>query len=205
MALTKTRRIICVLCWMPLIAGQSNWCAFQVHVKTPSGAPFAGVPVVLASGGKQLTEVRTDARGIANICDAPLTAVTIAVGFDACGSVLVKDVKALWLRTRRLDVTYVKSTCEEFVSFPENCHVLLRIVDGSGSPVLGARVQGNACIKSESSTTSDALGRIFCSLAPSRTLNGIIEKQGYKPTLVSIACHPHALDAREERVILSNR
>ena len=53
--------------------GASDYCAFEVKVTDPSGAPLAGIPVaMIQQDDKEFgREVRTDHDGRARLCDAP--------------------------------------------------------------------------------------------------------------------------------------
>src|ERR1035441_6701021 len=98
---TSVLVVICVLsACAPVIAAESSYCAFEVKVTTKSGAPRPKIPVILISGHKYtLVETQTDENGMARICDSPLEAVDIAVGFDVCGLVTVRNLHPLWPET----------------------------------------------------------------------------------------------------------
>ena len=80
--------MVLLLVCAPTATGGTNYCAFEIRVRKPSGTPFAKVPVAIIYKGTQIAEARTDASGTARLCDAPLGVVDIAVGFDVCGSQL---------------------------------------------------------------------------------------------------------------------
>jgi hypothetical protein len=82
------------------------YCAFEVKVMKPSGAPNPNIPVLMVQEGRQTFETKSDANGIARICDAPLGYVDIAAGLDVCGLVTVKDVTPEWLTTVRVFITF---------------------------------------------------------------------------------------------------
>ena len=93
--------------------GASDYCAFEVKVTDPSGAPLAGIPVaMIQQDDKEFgREVRTDHDGRARLCDAPMQQVSIIVGLDICGAVAVKAVRASWPATERLFITYEPKGC----------------------------------------------------------------------------------------------
>ena len=80
----------------------------------------------------------TDAKGVARICDAPLESVDIAVGFDACGLVMVRSLHPKWPDTIKLFVTFEDNPCEHF-ALSEFCQVLVRVKDPTGKPIPGVR------------------------------------------------------------------
>jgi len=131
----------------------------------------------------------TDANGTARICDAPIGTVDVFVGFDACGLVVIKEVKPLWLETKKLFVTYARSSCGEFNSNPKSCHIVLRVKDEVGRPLAGARFEGKASAKSVGEPIlSDSFGRLFRTLEADQMLEGYITKLGYNPTPISQRC-----------------
>lgn len=188
----------------PMATGGTNYCAFEIRVRKPSGTPFAKVPVAIIYNGTQIAEARTDASGTARLCDAPLGAVDIAVGFDVCGSVLLRKVRPLWLRTRRVFITYARSSCQEFI-FPKDCHVLLRVADNQGRPVAGVRFEANGSRTASELGLSDSFGRLFLSLKGAEEVRGLVTKRGYEPASVSQTCHPRGDPDMDVRVILRKR
>ena len=188
---TVAARCLCALLvsCVPLTAAEgATYCAYEVRVNEPSGKPFAGVPILLVHNGAQIAETRTDATGKARICDAPLDAVSIAVGFDICGSVVVRDLVPLWLRTRQVFVTYVRSTCGEFVSFPADCHLLVRVVDDKGRFLPGARLGPKTLEIGSGADVSDEFGRMFRYLKEHEKLDGVVTKEGYGSSPLSTKC-----------------
>jgi len=185
-----------------LAADDGTYCAYEVTVKKPSGEPVAGVPVGLVQKGEQIAESEADADGKARLCDAPLDAVDIFVGFDACGQVLVRHVDPLWLRTRQVSITYAPSRCSEFLSFPTDCHVLLRVVDEGGHFLPGALLDAKNS-EGPVSGVSDEFGRVFLSLKKHEYLQGTVKKKGYGSSAVSCECASG--DPTEVKVVVHRR
>jgi hypothetical protein len=189
----------------PLSAAETGaYCAFEIKVREPSGKAFPGVPVGLVRSGTQIAQSQTDATGVARICDAPLGAVDIVVGFDICGSVLVRHVVPLWLRSRQVSVTYTRAACE-FVSFPTVCHLLLRIVDDEGRPVPEAHFGSKSDGRGSELGVSDDLGRVFVSLDAREALEGVVTKSGYGPSRVSTRCVLNDGADIEQKVVLAKQ
>ncbi|HSR07933.1 MAG TPA: hypothetical protein VLM42_12335 [Bryobacteraceae bacterium] len=162
----------------------------------PSNRPAAKVPVGIARQRDTYAQTFTDANGVARICDAPIDPVDVFIGHDACGLVVIKGVKPLWIETKKLFVTYASSTCGDFTTFPKNCHTILRIKDQSGHPIAGAH------IGDKEPTLSDSLGRIFRTIEEQQTLEGNVTKSGYLPTPISQKCSLRELDADRELVVV---
>jgi hypothetical protein len=178
-----------LLAWCaPLSAANDTYCAFEVKVLSPSNGPASKVPVGIARLSNTFAETVTDANGIARICDAPIDPVDVFIGFDACGLIVIKGVKPLWLETKRLFATYATSSCGEFNSNPKNCHIMLRVKDESGRPVAEARFEGNASESVREPIVGDSFGRLFRTVERDRTLQGSITKLGYNPTPISQRC-----------------
>jgi hypothetical protein len=166
-------------------AVEPTFCAFEVKVSTPSGAPAANTPVALVRGHRTtLSETATDVNGVARICDTPLEYVDIVVGFDMCGSVEVRNLKAMWPETRLVFITYVKTFCSHF-TFSEKVEILLRIQDEHGQPVAGAQFKGKT-IADSGSDASDALGRLFVFTKRGEKLQGLISKEGRVSASISV-------------------
>ena len=179
--------MVTTVCVTPA-SGQEAYCAFEVKVTDPSGAAVAQVPVALhRQRGVVLAETTTDANGVARLCDAPLGAVEIVVGFDICGLVLVRDVKAEWPATRRVYVTYEKVPCPHFV-YADTCLVLIRVRDERGEPLAAARIDRRAPTPGVGSGLSDAFGRLFLSVKRGEKVEGVITKEGYESGRFSEVC-----------------
>jgi hypothetical protein len=171
-----------------LFGADKAYCAFEIRVVKPSGDPASKVAVGIVEGGRALTETLTDARGRARICDAPLSPVDVFVGFASCGLVIAKQIRPLWLRTRRVLITYDGSYCEEFGPFPTRCHILLRINDDSGRPLAGARFTEATPRNDQASALSDTFGRLFRVVEGEGMLEGSVTKEGYASASVSQRC-----------------
>jgi hypothetical protein len=181
-------------------AAQDTYCAFEVKVSTPSGAPVVGAHVAMLRGDMStFSETTTAANGVARLCDAPMEAVNIVTGFDVCGSVFIRALKPKWPETLRVYVTYLDYPCSHFIP-PPICQVLLRIQDEAGHPVAGARFNGKSATSS-GSAESDVLGRLFRSLKRSQKLEGVVFKEGSEPVNISVKCD----DDLELKVVLHKR
>ena len=101
--------------FIPFAKCQDSYCAFEVRVTRPSRAPVVNVPVYLVRDRATIADTTTDVNGLAKLCDAPLKPVDIAVGFDVCGSVVVRDIEATWPAMRQIFVTYMETPCNHFV------------------------------------------------------------------------------------------
>jgi hypothetical protein len=119
----------------------STYCAFEIRVRAPSGAPVANIPAGIVDGGVQAATVLTNREGVARICDVPLHRVDVAVGIDLCGLVLIKNVTSTWPNTRQIFATYVPETCPHLV-FSRHCQALLRVINDEGRPLARARFVG---------------------------------------------------------------
>jgi hypothetical protein len=186
-----------------LLAADTAYCAFEVQVIKPSGGPASKVAVGIVEGGRELTETLTDARGRARFCDAPLRPVDVFVGFASCGLVTAKQVRPLWLRTRRVLIIYDGSYCKEFGPFPTRCRILLRINDDSGRPLAGARFTEATPRNDQVSAPSDIFGRLFRVVEAEGMLEGSVTKEGYGSAPVSQTCLLREEEAdREVKVVL---
>ena len=79
-------------------AQDSEYCAFQVFVRSPTGQPLSGVSVSAAwrRDNSPFATVKTDADGIARICDGPIgTRIDIHVGNGPCGAVTIGDLSVV--------------------------------------------------------------------------------------------------------------
>ena len=181
-----------------LATGETSYCSFEVKVSTPAREPVPNVAVSLIRNLQTtLSNTTTDVRGIARFCDAPLGVLDIGVGFDICGLVLVRHVKATWPETLKLFVTYVETPCDHF-TFPDQCLVLLRIHDEAGHPVAGARFDSGL----SKPDISDAFGRIFRSIKSGEKLEGVLTKDGRKPAHISETCVRQDERDAERKVVL---
>ena len=188
-----------LLCCSPSIA-RASYCAYEVTVSKPDGAPAANVPVAIVREGRQLRETRTDGRGVARLCDAPLTSVDVVVGVDLCGSVLVRQILPMWPDMRRVFVTYERETCREG-QFSDHCLALVRVTAEDGSPVSGALL-GSDGAGASASVQTDAFGRLFIRVGRGETFTGNITKEGRKATRISERCARFGEDLIEDVVIM---
>lgn len=190
---------ICILS-VPYARAQEPYCAFEVHVATPAGKPVPGVPVAMLRADKTTySNTASGLDGVARICDAPLQTVNFVVGFDICGSVMVRNLRPAWPETQQVIVTYASAPCPH-MTFCNECQVLLRIRDENGNPVAGARFQGTPS-GLRGSAVSDEFGRLFRVVRRGETLKGIVAKQGKASAQVSVLVD----DDVEFKVVLPTR
>ena len=90
-----------------LAQSTQEYCAFEVAVSSPKGRPIYGATVSVVD---QQTHVygtaMTNGEGVARLCDSPRGLINIQVGGQLCGSIVVRNLKAYWRRTRRIVVIY---------------------------------------------------------------------------------------------------
>jgi hypothetical protein len=171
---------------VPIVAAESTYCAFEIKVITKSGAPRSQVPVILVRGhNSTFLETHSDANGVARLCDAPLEAVDIAVGFDVCGLVVVRNLHPLWRETKRVFVTFEENPCNHFV-LAEYYQVLLRVQDQEGRPLAGVRFNGSLPQEGSGSDASDDLGRIFRLVKRQGKLEGVVTGERGRQASISV-------------------
>jgi hypothetical protein len=163
------------------------YCAFEVTVHNPGGGPMGKVPVGIVQRGNIVSETETNGAGVARICDSPLDPVSFFIGFGRCGQVQIEQVKPTWLETKKLFVTYAKSSCDDF-AFEKRCHFLVRIKNEQGQPIAGAALR-DVPERSTEPRLSDALGRLFRTAEADQELKGTVIKDGYSPTPFSHSCN----------------
>ena len=185
------------LCLTKMATAQNGYCAFEVSVRSPEGAPLVGIPVALIQGHKtSYLEATTDSHGIARLCDAPVDPVDIVAGIDLCGSVAIRSVSFQWPQTQRLSLTYVQNWCDHLGIAPER-QVILRVVDEQGRPLEGALFEGSPSGVRKSGA-SDALGRLFFIAKPREVLDGMVVKRGRESSHVYLV----VVDNTELKIIL---
>jgi hypothetical protein len=192
-----------VILGAPRAMASDTFCAFEIKVEEPSRRPVADVSVTMVQHGDTAfgPEVRTGADGTVKLCDAPLAPIDIVVGFDRCGAVMIKHVMFDWISPKKILVTYAPSRCGEFV-FPEECHILFRIIDGDGRPLAGA---GFSASQDRDLPVSDEFGRLFRSVGDGQLLNGTVRKSGFKDATVSVRCTQEGEHNIEIKVPLERR
>jgi hypothetical protein len=197
----------------PLFSAQSDttagYCALEVAVKSPSGEPTPGVSVsASARGGKPFATVQTDKQGLAGICDIP-TAVTLTIRIrrdsNPCGEVTIGGLYRLWLKTRRVNVTYEECNPQELY-FPGFCGMVLRVRDERDVPLAGVKlVAVDANHQGEKKTVSDKLGRIFLQIPTHQKLKSELSRNGYEAQSIILECNPRAPFEQEQTIILKRR
>jgi len=167
-----------------------EYCAFEVVVKSPSGRQVRGAPVNAQKDGTDFAKTMTDDNGTARICDAPSGLVDIVIGGNVCGAVAVRHLRAYWMTTRQVFVTYQNCSGEEW-AVPSGCRLTIRLRDGLDlSPIAGVRlvVPKGGLRGLPGSETSDRFGRIFQLVPYDKALTGTLEKRGYISASVSEPC-----------------
>jgi hypothetical protein len=145
----------------------------------------------------KFSETNTDAKGLARLCDAPLEAVDIVVGFDVCGLVTVRDLHSKWPETKRIYVTFEENSCDHF-ALSEFVQVLMRVQDNQGRPVAVARFSTQSLDKGSGSDVSDRLGRIFRLARRNSKLEGVVQEVAGGQARIAVLCS----DDIEMKVIL---
>jgi hypothetical protein len=198
------RRAFCVLAVLPstaLIAAAqttTSYCTFEVKVKSPTGLPIAGIAVEGTNPAFGFsTKAVTDRAGAVRFCDAPLEAsIDFKVGEGQC-SVTVHDIGPLWAETRELSVTYQECKQKEMIGF---CHIVLRVRDGEGHPVLGVKLSLPTVHGAGQGTTiTDEFGRILRTMSWRAVADGTLIKAGYQEEAVTLQCDPNK--ATSERIV----
>ena len=186
----------------PLFAQQASYCAFEVLVKSPSGAPVPNVPVIMVKNHTTtFSQTTTAANGVARLCDAPLEAVDIVAGFDLCGSIMVRSIRPTWPLTKSLSITYAETSCGHF-TFADHCEVLLRVRDENKKPISGAHL-----VLQEKSMrdSSDEFGRLFLALKKGEKIEGKVVIDRREPASISETCGPFGDELIEKVIILRRR
>ncbi len=184
--------------------GQPGYCAFRISVRSPTGTPVKGIGVALTkSSGQIFSTTVTDQRGVASFCDAPEGLVDIEVGGHLCGAVAVRYLKAFWMKTRAISVTYENCSGEGFVPIG-GCLLTIRTLDKEGAPLSGVTFSGSDIPPAlrEQTRISDRFGRIFRFINYGGTMTGRLEKPGYVPMSVTDECKSGERPERERIVIL---
>jgi hypothetical protein len=199
----------------PVVAAAADFCAFEIVVTDPAGSHPANIPVGMirrgatsAGPGVMLGETATDRRGIAQLCDAPMEPVDFFVG-PICGQVMVKAVRPLWLKTKRISVTYdpdLDQSCHApMIPTAAACRILLRIRDMSGKAVAGARLGLTTPQSAPDLPLTDNFGRLFYVIPKGEKLQGSVTKDGYLPANVSEDCVRGKVFDRESEIVLRTR
>lgn len=190
-------------------AGQDRgyYCAFEVSVKSPAGAPVVGWSVAgLSEAGEIFETATTDEHGIARICDAPPGMVSIQVGGQFCGGVTVWHLNPWWMTTRQVFVTYQGCSNDAYV-LPGGCVLTLRLHDKDGLPLPGVKFQKSGVDQTSWNETnaSDQFGRIFRFIEWGKVLRGTLVKAGYTSKDVTEECKAGERFKRYQVVVLSKR
>jgi len=174
------------------------YCAFEILVRSPDGAPLAHIPVAARRDGITFeANTETDARGIARICDSPLdSSIDIHVGENKC-SVTVHSVYPIWRETRSIFVTLQTCRTREMLGY---CHLLLRVRDEENRPLPNVRLDvADTSGDVQGTTSSDEFGRIFTAISWRTTSHGMLERPGYSKTPIVLECNPET--STSEKVI----
>lgn len=189
-----------------LSAQTVEYCAFEITVKSPEGAPVPGVSVSASSdGARPFARVVSNGEGVARICDSPVSSnVSISAGGGGCGEVTVRNLHPLWLETRRVYVTVQKCLQPENL-FANECRFVVRVRDVHNTPVPGVRLTAPEVSQGGSDTAvSDRFGRIFRVVPLHKTFAGTLEKDDYVPREITLECGPRSAYEDEQTVVLSS-
>jgi len=186
-----------------VVCRADTYCAYEVTVIQPTRQPSPGVPVAILDQGKQSAEYRTDASGRARLCDAPLSAIDIAVGYDLCGSVVIRRLRPTWPTTRHITVTYTESWCDHFRP-PDRCQILLRIQGRDGRPIENARFRPQSSSVSRA-VSSDRFGRLFFMISTGETVTGDIIVEGWQSRAIAEGCTASGETDIERVIVLTKQ
>jgi hypothetical protein len=189
------------------VAQDSQYCAFEVSVRSPTGQPLSDVSVSAATrrSDSPFATVKTSSDGIARICDIPMrTRIDIHVGNGPCGAVTIRDLSPWWLTTQPVHVVYEPCVPRDYVySFPSLCYLVIRIRNESDKPLPGVRLTLASTHQDDKGTlVSDQFGRIFQMIHHGETLRGSLENSGYASAQVTFECKPRSEVENEEVVTL---
>jgi hypothetical protein len=173
----------------PEAVAETPYCGVKVLVSDASRLPVHDASVVLLTNdGVALEQTATDERGVASFCDVPLSGANVAVALAGCSTILVRDVRPDWPRTREVAVTYTPDLCTAWtVRLLARCLLLIRVRDPSGSPVIGAQVTLDGSADPRRLVT-DSLGRAFTKLLRGSPTEGTVSADGRLPAKVSGEC-----------------
>lgn len=201
--------LFCVLSLPSLLIGQaqSDYCAFEVVVKSPDGKPVskAGVSAI-DENGITFSRPVTDDEGRARICDVPAGLTDILVGGQRCGAVTVRYLKPYWMKTRSVFVTYQDCGGEDHAA-PAGCVLTIRVRNDRAAPLAGVYFSDlvNRPAALQQTSTSDQYGRIFRFIGFGKTLAGTLVKDGYVPKEVNDQCTPGEAYQHTQVVVLESR
>jgi hypothetical protein len=186
---------------------KADYCAFEVVVKSPAGAPVVGIEVSEIESGQVYAVGVTDQQGISKICDAPEGLIDLHVGAQLCGAVTVAHLAPYWMVTRRIDMIYKNCQGDDFL--PQGgCLLTIRVRDGAQAPLPGVNVNDPSAqqpSKGPQTNASDQFGRIFRFLAYGDTGKIELRKDGYQPQAVAYECRPGRSFMPTRTVILEKR
>lgn len=185
----------------PPCEAQTDYCAYEVVVRAPDGRPVVAVVTALRNG-KPFASTVTDEQGIARFCDAPARPIQIQVGGNSCGSVLVRYLSPLWMKTRQVFVTF--DDCSEGFFIPGGCHLWIRVHDKHGDPLPGVLFETLSVPAwgFEQTRLTDRYGRLFWFVPLGKTLEGRLVKDGYAGPGLRDECRSGEPSGRERVVVL---
>ena len=185
---------------------QTEYCAFEVLVRSPDGKPVVGAEAVLTRDGRTVGTAVTNKAGVARICDAPSDALLdVELGGNLCGAVAVRYLRTLWMTTRRVYVTYLNCAGEEWL-LAGGCQVTIRTHDESGGPLSGVVFEEGApdtTPQERPALVSDRFGRVFRFLEYRRSLTARLKKPGYVQRTITVGCPVGSGPVREMTIVLS--
>lgn len=169
---------------------ESEYCAFEVIIRTSRGEPVRYARVVLFDNtGAAFASAVVNEEGIARICDAPPGLLRLSVGGTLCGTASVGQITRYWMQTRKVTITFDNCSGEDLVPMA-GCMLTIRAKAKSG-----AILEGATFLKSREyvgwagkTLVSDRWGRIFQSVKFRELLAGSIQKAGYLSQEISVQC-----------------
>jgi hypothetical protein len=174
----RIRRVLLAGClWALPIASKD--CDIVVSLFDYSGKPTDTVVSLLDSKGSPIqTTVSTNGR--AEFCDAGLAPVTIAVGLDICGQVLIRRIEPSARHTQSFPVYY--RSCHSFF-VPNGCDVVVRVRDLGARPISRAIVSAGVL-----KVLTDDFGRASVRMSCCKSTEATVKKDGFGPRQVEIEC-----------------
>jgi hypothetical protein len=183
----------------------SDYCAFEIHVRSSSGAAVSGRMVNAVDERGMTRGALTDAAGLAKICDTPAGLIDITVGEQRCGAVTIRHLRPNWLQPRRVVVIYDDCSGDDHVP-PAGCYFTIRVRDEQDRPIGGVAFDIPAGLRQvgQQTSVSDQYGRVFRFVPFRADLVGRFRKPGYVLQEITDPCIPGS-PSRRERVITMKR
>jgi len=184
--------LLILLCFGPAYVSaaalQEEYCAFEVHVTSPSGKPVSRVTVSeLLHNGSVFDTAITDDHGVTRLCNAPTDLIDIHVGGNLCGSVTVGNLRRYWMTTRRIPIIYSSCAGDDWL-IPNSCQLTIRTIDEKGLPISGVQAIAEIKDRTPSNEFSDKFGRVFLLIPFGETTTVVLSKPRFVTERVVEAC-----------------